>query len=243
MLLAMRPLIPPQPPHTHTPYAYLFPRSTCTHTHITPITPCLQSLILVDEPWYNEPGYEQRADLAASDRYSAGLLPATVKWAMLDQLQHPPDYFADVIRQHFRCVCVCVVVVEGVCVWGGGGGAASRISPAADAAQPHRFWSGCLAPLQAAGACHPGELLQVGDLVWREGARRWVVGVAAYAGKSVWLLLVLCLPRRRAASDALRCSARPGIPLPYCRCRAGRRGAAPPGCAGGGAAQATAMRV
>ena len=34
----------------------------------------VQSLILVDEPWYNEPGYEQRADSANSDRYSAGLM-------------------------------------------------------------------------------------------------------------------------------------------------------------------------
>ena len=33
-----------------------------------------QSLILVDEPWYNEPGYEQRTDSTASDRYSAGLM-------------------------------------------------------------------------------------------------------------------------------------------------------------------------
>ena len=133
MLLAMRPLIPPQPPPTHTPYAYLFPRSTCTHTHITPITPCLQSLILVDEPWYNEPGYEQRADLAASDRYSAGLLPATVKWAMLDQLQHPPDYFADVIRQHFRWVC-------------GGGGVGDPAAGSGGGEGGRVWWGSCAAP-------------------------------------------------------------------------------------------------
>ncbi|KAL4420088.1 hypothetical protein ABPG77_000569 [Micractinium sp. CCAP 211/92] len=62
----------------------------------------IQSLILVDEPWYNEPGYEQRADDANSNRYSAQLMPHTIKWAMLDQLQHGPEYFQHVIREHFR---------------------------------------------------------------------------------------------------------------------------------------------
>ncbi|KAL4444357.1 hypothetical protein ABPG75_012094 [Micractinium tetrahymenae] len=62
----------------------------------------IQSLILVDEPWYNEPGYEQRADDANSNRYSAQLMPQTIKWAMLDQLQHGPEYFQPVIREHFR---------------------------------------------------------------------------------------------------------------------------------------------
>lgn len=62
----------------------------------------IQSLILVDEPWYNEPGFEQRADDASSNRYSAGLMPHTIKWAMLDQLQHGPEYFQQVIREHFR---------------------------------------------------------------------------------------------------------------------------------------------
>lgn len=33
-----------------------------------------QSLILVDEPWYNEPGYEQNADDARSNAYSANLM-------------------------------------------------------------------------------------------------------------------------------------------------------------------------
>ena len=34
----------------------------------------MQSLILVDEPWYNEPGYEQHADDARSSAYSAALM-------------------------------------------------------------------------------------------------------------------------------------------------------------------------
>eukprot|EP00887_Chlorella_sp_A99_P005986 scaffold27.g5986.t1 len=62
----------------------------------------IQSLILVDEPWYNEPGYEQRADASRSNAYSADLMPKTITWAMLDMLQHPPPYFKDVIERHFR---------------------------------------------------------------------------------------------------------------------------------------------
>jgi len=30
--------------------------------------------------------------------------PNTMKWAMLDQLQHPPAYFREVIQNHFRCL-------------------------------------------------------------------------------------------------------------------------------------------
>ncbi|PSC72558.1 baculoviral IAP repeat-containing 6-like isoform X2 isoform A [Micractinium conductrix] len=62
----------------------------------------IQSLIFVDEPWYNEPGYEQRADDANSHRYSASLMPHTISWAMLDQLQHAPEYFRPIIQEHFR---------------------------------------------------------------------------------------------------------------------------------------------
>lgn len=47
---------------------------TCTTCLLFCPSPRPQSLILVDEPWYNEPGYEQRADEGASNRYSAGLM-------------------------------------------------------------------------------------------------------------------------------------------------------------------------
>jgi baculoviral IAP repeat-containing protein 6 len=62
----------------------------------------IQSLILVDQPFYNEPGYESRPDNQASDAYSADIMQHTVKWAMLDQLQSPPEYFAEAIKSHFR---------------------------------------------------------------------------------------------------------------------------------------------
>jgi baculoviral IAP repeat-containing protein 6 (apollon) len=62
----------------------------------------IQSLIFVDQPFYNEPGYESRVDDAASNAYSAEIMAHTVKWAMLDQLQSPPEYFAEAIKCHFR---------------------------------------------------------------------------------------------------------------------------------------------
>ena len=34
----------------------------------------IQSLIMVDEPFYNEPGFEQRANSAQSDAYSANIM-------------------------------------------------------------------------------------------------------------------------------------------------------------------------
>ena len=62
----------------------------------------IQSLILVDEPFYNEPGYEQHKDAERSDAYSAAVMANTVRWGMVDQLRAPPAYFADCIRAHFK---------------------------------------------------------------------------------------------------------------------------------------------
>ena len=41
------------------------------------------------------------AGKAASEEYSRPLLHSTLKWAVLDQLQHPPKGFEDVVRMHF----------------------------------------------------------------------------------------------------------------------------------------------
>ena len=49
-----------------------------------------QSLILVQEPYYNEPGFELNEDKAKATVYKRNLWPATVEWAMIDMLQHPP---------------------------------------------------------------------------------------------------------------------------------------------------------
>uniref|UniRef100_F1KPF7 Baculoviral IAP repeat-containing protein 6 n=1 Tax=Ascaris suum TaxID=6253 RepID=F1KPF7_ASCSU len=65
----------------------------------------MQSLILVSEPYFNEPGYERskctQAGQQASRDYDANIRQATVRWAMLEMIRHPPVAFRDVIMSHF----------------------------------------------------------------------------------------------------------------------------------------------
>ena len=62
----------------------------------------IQSLILVAEPYFNEPGYERdmgtaRGD-AASRAYNAELRRHTLEHAVCDHLARPPPAFAEVCR-------------------------------------------------------------------------------------------------------------------------------------------------
>ena len=65
----------------------------------------IQSLILVSEPYFNEPGYERSrgtpSGTASSREYDANIRQATVKWAMLEQVRNPSPCFRDVIERHF----------------------------------------------------------------------------------------------------------------------------------------------
>ncbi|VDN82160.1 unnamed protein product [Brugia pahangi] len=65
----------------------------------------VQSLILVAEPYFNEPGYERskctQAGQQASRDYDANIRQAVVKWAMLEMMRHPPPAFADIVKKHF----------------------------------------------------------------------------------------------------------------------------------------------
>jgi len=65
----------------------------------------VQSLIFVNNPYFNEPGYEQRmnndADKKASLEYSKNIQINTVKWAMIDCLKNPCPEFKDAIFKHF----------------------------------------------------------------------------------------------------------------------------------------------
>ena len=62
----------------------------------------IQSLILVAEPYFNEPGYERSRGTppgeASSNEYDANIRQATVKWAMLEQLKNPSACFKDIIQ-------------------------------------------------------------------------------------------------------------------------------------------------
>ncbi|XP_019627384.1 PREDICTED: LOW QUALITY PROTEIN: baculoviral IAP repeat-containing protein 6-like [Branchiostoma belcheri] len=65
----------------------------------------IQSLILVSEPYFNEPGYERSrgtpSGMQSSREYDANIRQATVKWAMLEQLRNPSPCFKEVIQKHF----------------------------------------------------------------------------------------------------------------------------------------------
>ncbi|XP_017883088.1 baculoviral IAP repeat-containing protein 6 isoform X2 [Ceratina calcarata] len=65
----------------------------------------IQSLILVSEPYFNEPGYERSRGTTrgaqSSQEYNANICQATAKWAMLDQIRNPCPCFKEVIHTHF----------------------------------------------------------------------------------------------------------------------------------------------
>jgi len=65
----------------------------------------IQSLILVPEPYFNEPGYEAQMSTpngkATSKKYSENIRESMIEWAMIDMIKNPPAEFADVIKLHF----------------------------------------------------------------------------------------------------------------------------------------------
>lgn len=66
----------------------------------------IQSLILVEEPYFNEPGYEREMGTDAgndhSREYNEVIRVGTVRWAMVEQLRNPSPGFDEVIRTHFK---------------------------------------------------------------------------------------------------------------------------------------------
>uniref|UniRef100_A0A7S4P9W7 UBC core domain-containing protein n=1 Tax=Paramoeba aestuarina TaxID=180227 RepID=A0A7S4P9W7_9EUKA len=62
----------------------------------------IQGLIMVDEPYYNEPGYEGSSCPEQSESYNKNIRYQTTKWAIVDQLNNPPKGFEEVIKLHFQ---------------------------------------------------------------------------------------------------------------------------------------------
>ncbi|KYQ92653.1 Baculoviral IAP repeat-containing protein [Tieghemostelium lacteum] len=65
----------------------------------------IQSLILVPEPFFNEPGYESQMGTPqgkqSSFAYNQNIRVATMEWAMVDMLKNPPEPFKEVVQTHF----------------------------------------------------------------------------------------------------------------------------------------------
>lgn len=64
----------------------------------------IQGQILVDEPYYNEPGYEKHNSAKKSTEYNENIRLYTMKHAIYDLMISPSKYdqFSDVILSHFR---------------------------------------------------------------------------------------------------------------------------------------------
>jgi len=66
----------------------------------------IQSLILVEKPYFNEPGYEKQMHTTEgqlkSDIYNKPLLIATIKYAINDMIKNPPNEMEEVIKIHFK---------------------------------------------------------------------------------------------------------------------------------------------
>jgi ubiquitin-protein ligase len=66
----------------------------------------IQSLILIENPYFNEPGWEREMNSSSgkqkSDAYNEALQPHTIRLAMLDMIKNPPNGFEDVVATHFR---------------------------------------------------------------------------------------------------------------------------------------------
>jgi baculoviral IAP repeat-containing protein 6 len=57
----------------------------------------IQSLILVEEPFFNEPGFERTRNTPSGDQssrdYTANIRHQCIRWAMIEQLRKPPGIF------------------------------------------------------------------------------------------------------------------------------------------------------
>ncbi|KAI0065922.1 hypothetical protein BV25DRAFT_1797993 [Artomyces pyxidatus] len=62
----------------------------------------IQSMILCEEPYLNEPGWASSVGTPQSMAYSANVRRMVVRTAMLGNLKNPPEPFGDIIRTHFR---------------------------------------------------------------------------------------------------------------------------------------------
>src|SRR5690242_17577776 len=66
----------------------------------------IQSLIFVEQPYFNEPGYEVEMGTAngkqQSLEYNEVIRLGTIMWAMTDSLKNPPVGFEEVVKAHFK---------------------------------------------------------------------------------------------------------------------------------------------
>jgi ubiquitin-protein ligase len=73
----------------------------------------IQALILVGDPYFNEPGYESSMHTPegkeSSRAYNENIRLRTMQWAMLDVLKSPPEHFEDVVAAHFQLKAAAII--------------------------------------------------------------------------------------------------------------------------------------
>lgn len=66
----------------------------------------IQSLILIENPYFNEPGWEREINTAngklKSNAYNEERQPHTINLAMIDMIKNPPNGFEDIVKNHFK---------------------------------------------------------------------------------------------------------------------------------------------
>ena len=66
----------------------------------------IQSLILIDQPYFNEPGYEREMNTKQGDKesklYNNNIQYENIRWAMIDQINNPPLGYEEVVKNHFK---------------------------------------------------------------------------------------------------------------------------------------------
>ena len=66
----------------------------------------IQSLILIDEPYFNEPGYEKTRGNENGNKiskdYNDNIRYETFRWGIINNIKKPQEEFKDVILNHFR---------------------------------------------------------------------------------------------------------------------------------------------
>ena len=66
----------------------------------------IQSLILVEQPYFNEPGWEREMHTPKgklnSDNYNEERQPHTINLAMISMLKNPPNGFEEIVNNHFK---------------------------------------------------------------------------------------------------------------------------------------------
>jgi len=79
----------------------------------------IQSLIFINEPYFNEPSYETQQNtpfgINQSNKYNNDIYPNTVKIAMINVLKNPPLGFENIVKNHF--ILKKTEILEKIKIW------------------------------------------------------------------------------------------------------------------------------